>query len=144
MKKTELHDMEERIRKADEASCTARRKVMRLKDELYRAQIAPALEALAGKCFRYRNSYSCPEKPSDYWYIYRRVVGHTDYSVTTFDVQRDSYGLIKIEPNSDTIFSTWGSVDSAEVKNRLGESISLRQFNAALGRTIKTIEKAKP
>ena len=30
---------------------------------------------LVGKCFKYRNCYSCPEKPSDYFWLYLKVTG---------------------------------------------------------------------
>lgn len=34
-----------------------------------------ASEGLVGKCFVYRNCYSCPKGPDDYWNLYSRVTG---------------------------------------------------------------------
>src|SRR6185312_4073195 len=31
-------------------------------------------EKLVGRCFRYRNSYSCPKDESERWWLYRRVL----------------------------------------------------------------------
>lgn len=47
-------------------------------DEASRVSIElfmPMVRALAGRCFVYRcNSYSSPEKPSDYWDVYYKVL----------------------------------------------------------------------
>lgn len=45
-----------------------------------------------GKCFKYRNCYSCPEKPSDYWWLYGVVIEAEDGSVELFYFQKDSHG----------------------------------------------------
>lgn len=33
----------------------------------------PEFKKMEGKYFKYRNNYSCPEKPSDYWFMYTKV-----------------------------------------------------------------------
>jgi hypothetical protein len=53
--------------------------------------------ALVGKFFRYRNNFSCPEKPSDYWWLYVHVLrmekgGH----LIAHQFQTDSHGSITI------------------------------------------------
>jgi len=51
-----------------------------------------------GKTFRTRNSYSCPEKPSDYWWLWAKVTRMDDGGMlyaTTFQVDR--YGSIDIK-----------------------------------------------
>lgn len=55
-------------------------------------------KAQVGKCFRYRNCYSCPEKPGDYWWLYAKVQsiaksGH----LTVFMFQTDKYGEVTIK-----------------------------------------------
>jgi hypothetical protein len=57
-------------------------------------------KALIGKCFRYRNSYSCPEKPSDYFWFYVRVLSANGYGVTCHTFQTDKNGRIEIEWSS--------------------------------------------
>lgn len=54
--------------------------------------------ALIGKCFKYHNSYSCPEKPADYWWLYARVAGLVEdgwLKVWTFE--KNGYGKWEIE-----------------------------------------------
>lgn len=34
----------------------------------------PKFKQLIGKCFKFKNSYSCPVKKSDYWYAYSKIV----------------------------------------------------------------------
>lgn len=56
-----------------------------------------ANQAKVGKFFRTRNSYSCPEKPSDYWWLYAEVTRMDEYGmlyVTEF--QTDKNGDINI------------------------------------------------
>lgn len=56
--------------------------------------------ALVGKCFRYRNCYSCPEKPSDYWPLYakvQRIDKHGYLTVFTFETDKDGAVRIKTE-----------------------------------------------
>jgi len=53
---------------------------------------------LVGRSYRYRNSYSCPEKPSDYWWMYTKVTSMDDDGYLRglqFQVDRD--GNIMIE-----------------------------------------------
>ncbi len=33
---------------------------------------------MIGKCFKYRNNYSCPETDADYWWLYSRVIAVDD------------------------------------------------------------------
>lgn len=55
---------------------------------------------LIGKTFRYRNCYSCPEKPSDYWFLYIKVIGVDRYgSLRVLQFQTDKNGDIRIESN---------------------------------------------
>lgn len=54
--------------------------------------------ALVGKCYAYRNSYSCPKSSSDYWTLYLRVVGVTEHgNVRIVQFQVDKDGRISIE-----------------------------------------------
>lgn len=51
-----------------------------------------------GRCFKYRNNYSCPEKDDDYWFLYLKIIGvedkRGDYECIEF--QKDSYGICQI------------------------------------------------
>lgn len=75
------------------------------------------VEAHIGKCFRYRNSYSMPNKPSDYWFIYFRVIGTAQYgNALCFRFQTDKYGEFILHPKYATGL------------NHLGQEISEKQF----------------
>lgn len=60
--------------------------------------IVKANTALVGKCFKYpRNNYSCPEKKSDYWPVYSRVLRLDGHGLICHTFQADKYGDIRIE-----------------------------------------------
>jgi len=52
---------------------------------------------LIGSCFKYRNNYSCPEKPSDYWWMYTQVLKADGGSLVCWEFQRDKNGKIEID-----------------------------------------------
>lgn len=54
--------------------------------------------ALVGRCFKFRNSYSCPEKPSDYWWLYLVVLKAAKGGLYTFEFQTDRHGEFDIKP----------------------------------------------
>lgn len=55
-------------------------------------------KGLLGKTFRMRNDYSCPEKPSDYWWVYAKVqkVGR-DGMLTVLRFDTDKYGAMQVQ-----------------------------------------------
>lgn len=56
---------------------------------------------LIGLCFRYRNCYSCPSAPSDYWWLYVRVLSVSrDGRMQVFRFQIDKDGKLEIEPRT--------------------------------------------
>ena len=57
-----------------------------------RAKAEAANRALVGRTFRYRNCYSCPEKPSDYWWVWRVVEGTDGFGLRVRDFAVDKYG----------------------------------------------------
>ncbi len=59
-KKEELQKQLDEIKKQEEKE---------LVDKHY-----PEFKKFEGKCFKMRNNYSLPEVPSDYWWLYKKVV----------------------------------------------------------------------
>lgn len=58
----------------------------------------PKRLALVGKCFKYRNNYSCPDKPSDYWWMWVMVVGESEIGwPITVQTERDKYGRVFVK-----------------------------------------------
>lgn len=80
-----------------------------------------ASAAVLGKCFKYKNFYSCPKTNADYWWLYTRVtaVDKTGW-LRVFRFQTDTNGQTTIDPNTLHISA-----------NNLGEQITLRQFQHA-------------
>jgi len=49
-----------------------------------------------GKCYRARNSYSCPSKESDYWLFYLKIIDADDGLIAVF-FETDKDGRISID-----------------------------------------------
>ena len=77
-----------------------------------------AQAAIVGRCFKYRNSYSCPESDDDRWWLYAKVTHVRDGSVWCFEFQRDSRGHFEVRPSHPSSvrdFSGWTEIDDAEL-----------------------------
>lgn len=72
---------------------TAREELAGIQAVEYKAKYMPML----GKCFKYRNSYSCPQTEADYWYMYARIVDVGDSRLKLFRFQLDSTGKFEVE-----------------------------------------------
>jgi len=57
------------------------------------------LKEFIGKYYKYKNSYSCPESATDYWWLYVRVKEIKDYHLVCQTFQKDKYGKIMIDLN---------------------------------------------
>lgn len=81
-------------------------------DEISRIEVRERVaeaNSLLGRCFKYRNSYSCPEKPSDYWWLYLRVVGVDKFGgLECFEFQIDKYGDLSVRPKRHAYLSITG------------------------------------
>lgn len=96
--------------------------------EIERAREEKELSALVGRCYRYRNSYSCPQSDDDCWWLYTRVIGVEDGALKAFRFQDDKRGKLETE-----CVSAWGST--------LGEEISPAEFQDALRAHADTLAK---
>jgi len=88
-------------------------------DNIEQTDTEQRIRPLIGTCYKYRNSYSCPSKPSDYWWLYMRVDQIKDGMLRCFEFQTDRDGNIRIEQDR-AIYDT--SLSSEYVK------IPLREF----------------
>lgn len=100
----------------------------RLRDEKVEAESL----AFVGKCFKYRNCYSCPKEPSDYWWMYTKVVSVGEYWPVAFEFQTDRDGRITVEKK--------------ECFHRLDgyDEITAKEFNAAWRKVQQSIARMKP
>jgi hypothetical protein len=105
------------------------RALNKLRDAETRAQS----QALVGKCFKYRNNYSCPSKPSDYWWLYIKVTGLSGTWPKTFEFQVDKYSRIEIKTDTTRIRPDGGYVE-----------ISSKEFADAWKRLQRRIATTKP
>lgn len=96
------------------------------------AEVLKKSKALVGKCFKYRNSYSCPKEPGDYWFLYVKVVGVGEYWPLSFEFQSDKDGRIEIKMG-DCFSHIDGHIE-----------IPLKEFNAAWRKVQKQIAGMKP
>ena len=55
-------------------------------------------QSLVGRCFAFRNCFSCPEGPEDYWTLWQKVVAIDESGEpVVFRFQTDKHGRIEIE-----------------------------------------------
>lgn len=101
-------------------------------DAIYRMEVAERKKANAakiGQVYKTRNSYSCPEKPSDYWWLYAKVT-HMDADglLWTKDFQTDCRGDINIRlSHMGYHMQGWTKITQAEFDRawkRLRETIT--------------------
>jgi hypothetical protein len=91
-------------------------------------------KGLLGKTFKYRNSHSCPEKPSDYWWHYTKVQAVDDAGMLTlFQFDTDKYGTIAIGVREHAYNVLGGSI-----------RIPASEFNKAWRALQKKIENTQP
>ena len=99
-----------------------------LRDEVHRREDVKRNaegKALVGKFFKYRNCYSLPAKPSDYWWLYVRVESMSKGgTLAALTFQRDSDGKIEFARHDH-----WQRLDGHM-------SIPRREFNAAFKRML--------
>lgn len=74
------------------------RELRALEEKIRLEEAYPKAKEQEDKYWKYRNSYSCPEKESDYWYIYRHVLEvRPDGIMIVDEFQTDRYGKSTIE-----------------------------------------------
>lgn len=121
---TRKEELQRRIEAADDARV-----------ELWRIEAQEAEyhnRALIGKCFKYRNSYSCPQDDNDYWWMYCKVLGVKGTSLQVWRFQTDKYKKVDVEP--DTML--------AREQLQIGyHEIPLAEFDAAWQATMEKLER---
>ena len=93
---TKLTNIEIAYKKQETIVGVEQSKLRDLKFQYEDAIKIPKFKKFIDKCFRYKNSYSCPEKPEDYWWVYSRVMGLDETALIVDSFQQDSFGKITI------------------------------------------------
>ena len=99
-------------------------------DEIHARERDEQNQCLIGMCFKYRNCYSRPETPDDYWWLYARVIGVEDGCLRVWTFQTDKYGKVEIEPST--------------LRGKLGsgyEEIGAVEFGAAWQAALEKLER---
>lgn len=66
--------------------------------EIERKERIKALRSRVGKCFKYRNCYSCPKDESERWWLYAAVLSiDKDGYLETIQFQTDKDGRLDIK-----------------------------------------------
>lgn len=89
------------------------------REEIDRAEIAEEekkSKPLIGRFFKTRNNYSSSDKPSDYWWMYRRVTSAEGNKLTTVDFFKDQYGRCTIEHSYTFTHLLLESQHTSEIK----------------------------
>jgi hypothetical protein len=83
----------ESVEQLQKIALDAEEKLYRIRSDQFKSKNSSKV----GKTFRTRNNFSCPEKPSDYWWLYAKITRMDDAGMlyaTTF--QTDKYGAVSI------------------------------------------------
>lgn len=91
-----------------------RREIAEKISEIEGAEIIPLTAGFLGRCYRFRNNYSCPKNKSDYWFLYAKVTGVDGRSLTLFQFQRDKDGRSSVEPDNSRF---WGMEGYEEISH---------------------------
>lgn len=105
-----------------------------IRDQLYEIEMeerAIQANALLGKCFRYKNSYSCPQKESDYWYEYFRADRVVDGNIQGLQFSQDSVGTFRLIEKETKPYhiAGWEKITKAEFNSKL-RSFNVKIMNA--------------
>lgn len=106
------------------------RQIRKLRTELNKIQDrenAERFSGLVGKCFVYRNCYSCPEKPGDYWNSYCQVRSITGSYADVMEFEIDKDGMIRIHHNrcvpANMLGSSWQPITLPQFKRQMNRCL---------------------
>jgi hypothetical protein len=119
----------EELQKIIAAGFEAREELRAIED----AEKTKANASLIGKCFKYRNSYSCPESDADYWWLYSKVVSVDGEWAQVLRFQTDRNGRVEFETCSTHVRHLDQQIRSMEFHS---------QFTAAVGRVTAMYDNA--
>lgn len=84
------------LKAAEKAEQAARDKRRELQDRHFAEVELPKMRKQVGKCYKYRNCYSCPQYDADYWWLYIKVIGVDDGAYVILECERAGYRRAKI------------------------------------------------
>ena len=92
--------MNKELEKLYKEEAKIKAEIYKIENEEIEKKQKPLLKKMVGKCFIYhKNCYSCPNKPSDYWDTFRKILEWIDPKEQGFhfiyeEFQTDKYGKV--------------------------------------------------
>lgn len=111
--------MKKTLKQLKKESLELTREINRIEEEEIQKVCIPELKKLVGKYYAYRkNAYSCPEKPSDYWDVFRKIIDWVESNERGFhfiyeEFSIDSNGKISLEVEETYAYTNkewWGKI----------------------------------
>lgn len=86
-------------------------RIRRAIDKIETVESLATNKTYLGKCFKYRNNFSCPKKPSDYWWLYTEVISFDADCLHVWSFQTDARGEIYINSKEQQFAPMNGHVE---------------------------------
>lgn len=96
-------------------------------DEIEEAEARLSATEFVGRCFKYRNSFSCPKGPEDRWWVYAKVL---DSEGGALQFQRDKNGMWRVEPEAymstrnGSVGAGWYEIEPEEFDDECKKAIA--------------------
>jgi hypothetical protein len=94
-------------------------KIQREITELLEAERMENGKHLIGRYFKFINSYSMPQTPEDYWWLYAHVYKQENSNLISYEFEKDSDGKVRINPDKITlapVLETWVEITEDEFR----------------------------
>ena len=130
----DLQQKKEQLKKQlNEIENLARKKLIEMYYQVFKK--------LEGTCYKKKNNYSCPEKPSDYWFTYTRVLEIKEEDI--FYDNKDNKVLSRFRGVSfDTDkYENFSIRQENSYVHFLGKKITEKEFNKAFNNQLSRAKK---
>ena len=91
------------LEQAEHDLARAQERLRCLEEDRFEREQLPRLQAKIGSCYRFRNSYSCPAKEADYWWLYAKIVAVAGRHFRVLLVERTNDG--KVQARQEVLFA---------------------------------------
>lgn len=96
----------------------------------------PKFKKLEGNCYKKKNHYGSPEKPSDYWYEYTKVL-----EIKEEDIFYDNMDNKVLSRFRGVSFDKFGIRQENSYVHLLGKKITEKEFNKAFTKQLSRAKK---
>ena len=96
----------------------------------------PKFKKLEGNCYKKKNHYGSPEKPSDYWFMYTKVL-----EIKEEDIFYDNMDNKVLSRFRGVSFDKFGIRQDNSYVHLLGKKITEKEFNKAFTNQLSRAKK---